>query len=349
LDRSNGKNMRESVTMLQIAEKAGVSRSTVSLALQGSGLIRAETRQRVADAAHSLGYVYNRGAANLRKARTNVIGLVINDLANPFFAELAAGCERVLQAAGHVAFLANSGENPVRQAQVMRLMHEQGIAGLIICPARGSTADSFTELLAAGIPVIQIMRWLRGSRGSVVVPDNRRGAALAIAHLVGLGHRRIAFAGGFGDTSVHVERFAGYRDGLAAAGIAFDQGLVFKGPPTRDYGAASAAEIIGGSDPATALLGFNDAVALGVCNGLRRLNREAGRDFAVVGFDDVSDAAQAVPALTTIAVDPQGLGERAAQMMLRKSREERPVAEEHVGAARLIVRESCGSRAGTSA
>ena len=125
--------------------------------------------------------------------------------------------------------------------------------------------------------------------------------------------------------------------------------MLFKGPPTRDYGAASAALIIGGSDPATALVGFNDAVALGVCNGLRRLDREAGRDFAVVGFDDISDAAHAVPSLTTIAVDPQGLGERAAQMALRKVTEERGAAEEYIGAARLIIRESCGARAGKTA
>jgi LacI family transcriptional regulator len=193
------------------------------------------------------------------------------------------------------------------------------------------------------------MRWLENSRASVIVPDNRRGAALAIAHLVSLGHRRIAFAGGFGETSVHAERVAGYRDGLAAAHIPFDSALVFSGPPTRDYGAASAAEIIAGSNPATALLAFNDAVALGVCNGLRRLHREAGRDFAVVGFDDIRDAAHAVPALTTVAVDPQGLGERAAQIVLRKSAEERYVAEEYVGAARLIIRESCGALNGAPA
>jgi LacI family transcriptional regulator len=245
-----------------------------------------------------------------------------------------------------MSFIANTSESPVRQAQVVRLMHEQGIAGLIICPSRGTTADAFQPLIAAAIPVIQVMRWLKNSRASLVVPDNRRGAARAVSHLVALGHRRIAFAGGFGDTSVLQERIAGYRDGLEAAHLPFDPGLVFSGPPTRDYGAASAGEIIGGSDPATALLAFNDAVALGMCNGLRRLHRRPGRDFAVVGFDDISDAAHAVPALTTIAVDPQGLGERAAQIVLRKAAEERPVAEEHIGAARLIVRESCGSPRG---
>jgi LacI family transcriptional regulator len=335
---------RETVTMLEIAKKAGVSRATVSLALQGSGLIRPKTREHVAETARALSYVYNRGAANLRKSRSNIVGMVINDLTNPFFAELAVGCERVLQGAGHMSFIANTAESPVRQAEVMRLMREQGISGLIVCPARGTTRDAFKEFLASGIPVIQAMRRLEGSRASVVIPDNRRGAALAVSHLVSLGHERVAFAGGFGDTSVHEDRVAGYRDGLDAAGITFDPGLVFKGPPTRDYGAASVAEIIGGSNPATALLGFNDAVALGVCNGLRRFNREAGRDFAVIGFDDVTEAAHAVPALTTIAVDPQGLGERAAQMILRKVGEERSMPEEYVGAARLIIRESCGAK-----
>ena len=336
---------RDSVTMLEIAERAGVSRSTVSLAMQGSGLIRAETRQQVAEAARALGYVYNRGAANLRRARSNIVGMVINDLTNPFFAEMAVGCERILQAAGHMSFIANTAESPVRQAEVIRLMQEQGVAGLIVCPARGTTPDAFKSLLASAIPVIQVMRRIEGSRASVVVPDNRRGAALAVSHLAALGHRRIAFAGGFGETSVHADRVAGYRDGLEAAGLAFDPALVFRGPPNRDYGAASIGEIIGGEDPATALLGFNDAVALGVCNGLRRFGREAGRDFAVVGFDDVGEAAHAVPALTTVAVDPQSLGERAAQMILRKVGEERPAAEEYIGQARLIVRESCGAKA----
>ncbi|MBI3674712.1 MAG: LacI family DNA-binding transcriptional regulator [Rhizobiales bacterium] len=336
---------RSGVTMLNIAQEAGLSRATVSLALQGSGLIRAETRRRVVETAQALGYIYNRSAASLRKARDDVVGIVINDLTNPFFAELAVGCERVLQSAGFISFIANTAENPVRQAEVIRRMQEHGVAGIIVCATRGTAEDAFDDLIGQGIPVVQAMRRIAGSRASLVIPDNRAGAASAVAHLVSLGHRRIAFAGGFGETSVHLDRVAGYRDGLEQAGLPFDPELVFRGPPNRDFGAACVGSLLRGDDPATALLGFNDAVALGACNGLRRFGKEPGREFAVVGFDDVSEAAQAVPALTTVAVDPQGLGERAAQLILRQAGEDHPASQEYIGVARLIIRESCGARA----
>ena len=131
---------RAKATILDIAREAGVSKSTVSLVLQGSGLIRPETAVKVRKAIEDVGYVYNRGAANLRKAHSNVIGMVINDLTNPFFAELAVGMERVFQSAGIVPFIANTAENPVRQEEVLKSLMEQGVAGLIVSPARGTHA-----------------------------------------------------------------------------------------------------------------------------------------------------------------------------------------------------------------
>ena len=145
---------REKATILDIAREAGVSKSTVSLVLQGSGLIRPETAGKVRKAIEDVGYVYNRGAANLRKAHSNVIGMVINDLTNPFFAELAVGMERVFQSAGVVPFIANTAENPVRQEEVLKSMMEQGVAGLIVSPARGTSADAFRRMQQAGIPVV---------------------------------------------------------------------------------------------------------------------------------------------------------------------------------------------------
>lgn len=331
---------RRSVKMLDVARAAGLSRAAVSLAFKGSPLLRDETREQVLAAAKSLGYVYNRNAANLRKISSDTVGMIINDLTNPFFAELAVGCERVLQRANHIVVLANTAESSERQDEVLRRMREQNVAGIIICPARGTPPNAFAELHAAGIPVVQAMRYVDAERASMVLPDNRAGAEMAVSHLAGIGHRRIAFLGGFDDTSVLRDRRGGYLDGLRLANLPVDPTLILSGAPTRELGASAVPQLLASASPPTALLAFNDAVALGFCTGLRRAGRQPGQDFAVIGFDDVSEAAYSVPALSTIAVDPQGLGEKAAEMLLQqiKERPERPNA--YIGSVRLIRRDT---------
>src|SRR6478672_8307567 len=134
------------LTIIDIAREAGVSKSTVSLVLQGSHAIRPETRERVQRVIDRLGYVYHRGAANLRRQKSDVVGMVINDLTNPFFAELAVGIEHGLHRAGIVPFLANTSENPIRQIEVLRLMHEHGAVGFILCPAVGTDPEIMAEI-----------------------------------------------------------------------------------------------------------------------------------------------------------------------------------------------------------
>ena len=203
---------KERVTVIDIARAAGVSKSTVSLVLQGSSLVSAATRDRVNASIRELGYVYNRGAANLRQARSRIIGVVVNDLTNGFFAELAVGVDEVVQSAGYVQFLANAGESVDRQRQVIASMREHGIAGLVISPARGTGAADLKPLAASGLPVVVTVRNVPGARVSTVLSENRAGARAAGEHLIGLGHRRIAFLGGFADTAVLGERVAGLRD-----------------------------------------------------------------------------------------------------------------------------------------
>ncbi|MEM7441905.1 MAG: LacI family DNA-binding transcriptional regulator [Pseudomonadota bacterium] len=335
---------RRRVTLIDIARHAGVSKSTVSLVLQSSSLVKEETRQRVRRSIDELGYVYNRSAANLRQARSNMVGMVINDLANPFFAELAVGIERVFQTAGYVPFIANSAENPWRQAEVLRSLREQGVAGLIVCPSRGTPRDAFKDLNRDGVPVVLAMRRVLGAKAASVIPDNQRGGRKATEHLLSLGHRRIAFLGGYRDTFAHAERSGGYRLALEAANIDVDPELIVVGPPNREGGEAALGEVMALSDTPTAVLCFNDVVAFGVLSGLKVRGLSAGSDFAVVGFDDVADARYASPALTTVAVDSGGLGERAAQTVLRMIHgDARP--EEAIGDVHLVIRESCGAKA----
>ena len=333
---------RAKATILDIAREAGVSKSTVSLVLQGSGLIRPETANRVRKAIEDVGYVYNRGAANLRKAHSNVIGMVINDLTNPFFAELAVGMERVFQSAGIVPFIANTAENPVRQEEVLKSLMEQDVAGLIVSPARGTRPDAFRRLETAGIPVVFAMRRLPESRIPVIAPDNHRGAYLATRHLIAKGHRRLAFLGGSSDLVVYHERLGGFREACEAEGIGPDETAIVEGETSRRGGMACLDVVLALPQPPTGALCFNDAVAFGAMLALRKQGLEPGRDFAVVGFDDVVEAEHYIPALTSVAVDTPGLGERAAHVVLKMIQSRTTRAEDHIGAVNLVVRESCG-------
>jgi LacI family transcriptional regulator len=334
--------MRSKATILDIARAAGVSKSTVSLVLQGSDRIRSETAAKVRKAIEDASYVYNRGAANLRKAHSNFVGMVINDLTNPFFAEMAVGMERVFQAAGIVPFIANTAESPVRQEEVLKSLMEQGVAGLIVSPARGSRMDAFQRVEAAGIPVVFAMRRLPESRIPVVAPDNVRGAFIATRHLIAKGHRRLAFFGGSAELVVYRDRLRGFQEACAEAGIQEGAMLLVEGETSRKGGMACLNNALAGSEPPTAALCFNDAVAFGVMLGLRQHRLEPGRDFAVVGFDDVAEAEHYVPALTSVAVDTASLGERAAQTILKMIQSRTTRADDHIGSVNLVVRESCG-------
>jgi LacI family transcriptional regulator len=337
---------RSRVTVVDIAKAAGVSKSTVSLVLQGSPLVKAATRAKVTKAMNELGYVYNRGAANLRQTttRSGIIGVVVNDLTNSFYAELAVGVDMVIQSAGFVQFLSNTSESIDRQREVVASMREHGISGLLVSPARATDPADFKPLVAAGIPVVVVVRSLPGAKVSSIVADNSHGVSEAVLHLMSLGHSRIAFLGGFLDTAVFYERLTGYKAAIASKGLSFDEELIFPGPPSRAGGFEAIGRALSISNRPTAAVCFNDAVAFGACDGLRVRRLEPGQDFAVVGFDDVIEARTAVPALTTISVDPQAMGRRAAQLLLKQISAGKPEAENVVTSIRLVVRESCGAR-----
>jgi LacI family transcriptional regulator len=334
------------VTVVDIAKAAGVSKSTVSLVLQGSPLVKTATRAKVTEAMNELGYVYNRGAANLRQttARSGIIGVVVNDLTNSFYAELAVGVDMVIQSAGFVQFLSNTSESIDRQREVVASMREHGISGLLVSPARATDPADFKPLVAAGIPVVVVVRSLPGAKVSSIVADNSNGVAEAVRHLISLGHSRIAFLGGFPDTAVFYERLTGYKAAVTSKGLPYDEELIFPGPPSRAGGFEAIGRALSISNRPTAAVCFNDAVAFGVCDGLRVRRLEPGQDFAVVGFDDVIEARTAVPALTTISVDPQAMGRRAAQLLLKQISAGKPEAENIVTSVRLVVRESCGAK-----
>jgi len=322
--------------------RAGVSKSTVSLVIRGSSLVAETTRAQVLQAMRDIGYVYNRGAATLRSPRTNVVALVVPQIDNPFFGEVTAGADDALDRAGFVSFLANTAETPARQDRFLERMREHNVDGVIICPARGTSPELIRRLRAWGVPCVQAMRHVLAKESDFVAPDFRLAMELAIDHLAALGHRRVAFIGGAFPVSVTKERYAGFRLALRRHGL--DEGLIFPCPSNFGGGKTTVPRVLDQASPPTAAVCFNDIVAMGVTAGLATMGRQAGGDFAVMGFDDIAEAALWSPPLTTIAIAPRRIGEEAAHLLIRRIADPAGRPERVIFAPRLVVRESCGER-----
>jgi LacI family transcriptional regulator len=336
--------MQQRKTLKDIARHAGVSAATVSLVLRKSPLVAAETRQRVQISLDTLGYVYDRAAANMRTRATQTIGLVVCEITNPFYAELTAGIDDTLDRAGWVAFLANTAESPTRQDRFIARMREHRVDGLLLAPAEGTDPAIVDELRSQGLPVVTMLRRLDTKNADQVSTDFRLGMTLAAEHLIRLGHKQIAFVGGGRSASPARDRAAAYRETLARYGLA--TGPVVNCLPTREEGARAIDVLLQGkpSDP-TAILCYNDICAFGVLLGLADRGLTAGRDCAVIGFDNIAEAALYRPALTTVAIDARRIGEDAAGLLLRRIRSPKGAPETIILPPKLIVRSSCGGTA----
>ena len=327
------------ITILDVAAEAQVSKSTVSLVLQGSGLIRQETAERVREAARRLGYVYNRRAGELRRKSSNTIGVVINDLMNPFFAEVLVGLERRLVDAGYIVLMAHTSEDLDRQWQVLNTMREQGAAGIALCPALGTPAALTKTVRSWGIPLVVMVRTLGTGSYDFAGADNTLGVRQAMQHLLAAGHRRIAFLGGRMGP-VLAQRLDGYKAALIEAGVAFDEGLVFAANPTREGGHEAMSAILDARPPIRAAVSYNDLVAFGALSALGERGLRAGADFALMGFDNVLGAAHANPPLSTVDVRSGELGEQAAALLLGRIQEPDRKRQRFLADPQLVLRQS---------
>lgn len=326
-------------TIIDVARKAGVSKSTVSLVLQNSPQVREETRELVRKAMVEIGYVYNRAAANLRMANAGLIGLVINDLRNPFFTEFATSLQMALSARGYAAVVANTDEDPALQAQVVAAMIEHGVSALIISPAYGEEAATFDAIARASIPTMQVLRNFepRVDIFPFAAPDYVEGSRLATKHLLQAGANRIAFVGGLEGRAVTRERMSGYRATLKEAGMT---PVVLTGRSSRAFGREAALRLAEEHSEVDAAICFNDLVALGMLSGCAQIGRKVGAEFKIVGFDDIEECAQAYPSLTSVHCNIAGFGERIAATVLDWLEEAIVPAPEVRTNVELIIRDS---------
>lgn len=331
--------MRKRPTIIDVAEAAGVSKSTVSLVLRENPAVRPETRELVRQTMAALGYVYNRAAAQMRQADAGLIGLVINDLRNPFFTEFATSAQMALSRGGYATVIANTDEDPKLQAQVVASMIEHGVAGLVISPTYGDPAATLDPIERSGTPTLQVLRQVdqRGTLFPFASFDYVIGGRLATEHLLNAGARRIAFVGGLVDWPITRERMAGY---LAVLGERGHDPVVLHGRPSRAFGRAAAQHVLACEPKVDAVLCFNDLVALGLLAGLAQAGRCAGADLLVVGFDDIEESREASPPLSSVRCDIAGFGQWAAESMIAWLRNGATPLPERREPVQLICRES---------
>jgi LacI family transcriptional regulator len=334
--------LKQRVTLLDIAADAGVSRATVSLVIRNVPSVADATRKRVQRSIKRLGYVYHRGAASLRMQQSHAIGLIVSDITNPFFAEIIVAIEERLATAHLVTLLGNTSEDHAKEERLLKTMREFPADGILICPAISRGTSTGTPNLADRLPTVAFARRIDGLDYAGV--DNAQGSQLAIEHLCQLGNRRIAFIGGDPEVSTGQERIAGYKRALVRSGLEFDRGLVVPAPPTRRGGYDGVLQLLQMENPPTAALCFNDVVALGAIEALQHAGVPAGRKFGVVGFNNVPDAAQSLPGLTTVDTSPRELGETAAELLLKRIEQRDSPIRTVILRPRLIVRQSCGTR-----
>jgi LacI family transcriptional regulator len=327
----------EKITIFDVAREAQVSKSTVSLVLTQSDKVSDKSKEKVLKAIEKLGYVYNRDAAALRSKRSNLVALVINDLTNPYSAQLAVGLEKHIGALGMLPMLVNTGESLERQKQVINTLKEYNVSAFVICPAPGTDKAWVNQLIQNGFPVINIMREVPFCDAPTILPDNQRGTLLATEHLITQGLTDIAFLGGTEDISDYHERLAGFNAALKMHQLPPQQ--VIPSQTNRQGGREAFEKLIATSPTIQAIVCFNDVIAYGVIEAMREHGLAPGKDIKLVGFDDLEDSRMMSPALSSVRIDADEIGKRTCLTLGELLNKSTPPLRTLVG-VKLMVRDS---------
>ncbi len=330
------------VTLAQVAKRASVSTATVSMVLRNRGRISDATRNRVLQALDELGYVYNQTAANLRNRTSNQVGLLLHDITNPFYGEMTAGLSQEMERHDLLLFLANSEESGERQQKFVDSLMRNNACGMVLCAARETPPLFFETLKRRNIPAIMVVRPLDDVDFDFVGTDNFLGTQLATQHLLRLGHRHIAFIGGSENSITRAQRIGGYSSKLLENRLQPNSEWVVSSAASQSDGARVAEALLHRFPEITAAVCYQDIVALGVMQTLRKMGRAPGKDFALVGFDDVTEAALVQPALTTVSVAAKEIGRKAGELLFSRIQGNDEPPKRIILPPTLVVRESCG-------
>jgi LacI family transcriptional regulator len=330
-------------TVRDVADLARVSTATVSRVLAGSEVVRDNLRDRVHEAVAHLGYIPNRVARNLRVRTTRTIGVVIPDIENPFFTSVIRGIEEALQEANYNLLLANYGESPKREHELLSTLRAEGVAGIIFTPSNAPEAD-YSELVQAHTPLVAISRSAEKLNVDLVAVANSAGAIAATSHLLQLGHRRIALINGPLTITTARERQAGYEQAFIGVGIEVPTDLIRYGDFRYAGGYAATRALLDLSNPPTAIFAANNLMTLGGLQAIHERDLHIPNQIAVVGFDDLAWATSLQPPLTAVSQPALDVGVTAARLLLDRLKDPGRPTRRIILETRLVVRASCGAK-----
>lgn len=327
------------MTMRDVAERAGVSVTTVSHVVNETRPVSDELRERVLAAMDELGYQPNRLARSLRRRETHTIGMIVPDSANPFFAEVARGIEDTSFEQGYNVILCNSDGDLAKELLYTNVLAEKQVDGILFVAA-GESSEHIRALQVRRMPLVVVDRDIPGVTVDSVLTDNGYGGWLATRHLIDLGHRRIGCITGPSDVTPSAERVTGYWRALSQSGISVDGGLVVRGDFQYAGGYQAVHQLLSMDDPPTAIFACNDLMAIGAISAALKLGRKVPTNLSVVGFDDVRLASFANPPLTTIAQPKYEMGVMAATMLLERMHDRDMPPRRQMLATSLLIRQS---------
>ena len=304
------------VNIQEVAKEAGVSPSTVSRALNGFPGISEKTRERIVEIARKLNYRPNYRGQILTTQSTKNIGLLITDIANPFFPELVMGAEEYASKSGYTVLLGNTSESEEKETNYLDFFSRGPVDGIIISASRVSN-EHIIMLAEEGLPIVVINRILEHPKISYVSTDMEKGGYLATMHLLRLGHSKIAFINGPKHSEVSQRRLEGYKKALKEAGIDYNSDLISFNVPISESGYKEAIKLLCTGEAPTAIFTYNDVMAFGVIKAAKELGIKIPEELSVVGFDDIFFSSFTDPPLTTIKQFKEELGRMAVELLFK--------------------------------
>ncbi|NCX59311.1 MAG: LacI family transcriptional regulator [Rhodobacteraceae bacterium] len=327
-------------TLKTLAKASGVSVATASQVIRGVGRISEHTRKRVLSTAEKMNYIPDGRAISMRSGERPEIGMIIQELANPFNAEVVSGVSDSLERHGYFVSVLDSRNDIERQKRNIKAFIRSARGGLIWVPAHNTPSKTIDLLRNHSIPTITFLRQIKGADFDHIGIKNTEGTEMATEYLIKLGHTKIAYFGGNLNSDVRKDRAEGYELSLKKHGL--DWKVIWTSEDTKQSGVERLHDLISEHPDVTALVCNGDMVALGACLALQSKNLQPGKDISVIGFDNVMDTKLVTPSLTTMEVKPYNLGLILAETILRRINEKDHPQITYFNNPELIVRNSTG-------